>query len=78
MSGSHAKSGLHIVLLAVLLLAAAGCSSLKVENDRIDYKSQGSKLPPLEIPPDLTKPSADDRFAVPDINTQRRGDDFRL
>jgi outer membrane protein assembly factor BamC len=25
-------------------------------------------LPPLEIPPDLTRPSADDRFVVPDVN----------
>jgi outer membrane protein assembly factor BamC len=58
------------VVLAAALLAAAGCSSLKLESDKIDYKSQGSKLPPLEIPPDLTKPTANDRFAVPDINTR--------
>jgi outer membrane protein assembly factor BamC len=63
------KIGLQLVLAAALL-AAAGCSSLKLESDRIDYKSQGSKLPPLEIPPDLTKPTANDRFAVPDINTR--------
>src|SRR3990172_9363837 len=37
------------------------------EGDKIEYKSAG-KLPPLEIPPDLTRPTTDDRFAVPDIN----------
>jgi len=55
-----------MVLLPVLL---AACSSLPtLQNDRVDYKSQSAKLPPLEIPPDLTKPGADDRFSVPDIN----------
>ena len=51
--------------LAVLLLGA--CGSLDIlEPQRIEYKSAG-KLPPLEIPPDLTAPSRDDRFSVPDI-----------
>lgn len=50
--------------LAVALLA--GCSSLIPESKKIDYKSSG-KLPPLEIPPDLTKPSRDERYAVPDV-----------
>ncbi len=49
-----------------LLLAA--CSALpSLQGDKIEYKSAG-KLPPLEIPPDLTRPTADDRYAVPDIN----------
>lgn len=57
-------------ILAISMLAAllAACSSLpKLEGDKIEYKSAG-KLPPLEIPPDLTRPSADDRYVVPDIN----------
>ena len=54
-------------LLLPFLLAA--CSSLPtLQSDKVDYKSQSAKLPPLEIPPDLTKPGADDRFSVPDIN----------
>jgi outer membrane protein assembly factor BamC len=58
-----------MLLLAPLLLAA--CSGLpKIESDRIDYKSAGGKLPPLDIPPDLTKPGADERFAVPDLNVR--------
>mgnify|MGYP001563916481 FL=1 len=52
--------------MSMLLLAA--CSALpSIEGDKIEYKSAG-KLPPLEIPPDLTRPTTDDRYAVPDIN----------
>ncbi len=55
-------------LLAVLLGAALGaCGTLGLETKKIDYKSAG-KLPPLEIPPDLIRPTADDRFVVPDVN----------
>ncbi|HXV11270.1 MAG TPA: outer membrane protein assembly factor BamC [Burkholderiales bacterium] len=54
-------------VLALASLVLAACSSLGVETKKVDYKSTG-KLPPLEIPPDLTRPSADDRYAVPDIN----------
>ena len=60
-------SQLKMVTAAAALLLAA-CSALpSIEGDKIDYKSAG-KLPPLEIPPDLTRPTADDRYAVPDIN----------
>ena len=45
---------------------AAACPSC--EGDKVEYKSAAKKLPPLEIPPDLTRPTADDRYAVPDIN----------
>ena len=52
----------------LLALTLGACSMLpKLEGDRIEYKSAG-KLPPLEIPPDLTRPTADDHYAVPDIN----------
>ena len=54
------------VAAAATLLAA--CSALpSIQGDKIEYKSAG-RLPPLEIPPDLTRPTADDRYAVPDIN----------
>ena len=65
-------AGIVLTLLAVLALAACGGVLPKIESDRIDYKSAGGKLPPLEVPPDLTKPGADERYAVPDINA--RGD----
>ena len=54
------------VLAGVLLLGA--CSSLDSwleGKDKTAYKSSTS-LPPLEVPPDLTSPKGDSRFAVPD------------
>lgn len=51
-------------------IALAACGSLpriEIESKKVDYKSAG-KLPPLEVPPDLTRPSADDRYVVPDVN----------
>ncbi|CAG0930645.1 MAG: hypothetical protein EFKGCFLK_02202 [Rhodocyclaceae bacterium] len=59
------KSRLLPLLSALLLLA--GCSSMSIESKKIDYKSAG-KLPPLEIPPDLTSPNRDERYVVPDIS----------
>ena len=44
----------------------AGCHLLP-EAKKINYKSAG-KLPPLEIPPDLTAPGSDERYVVPDIS----------
>lgn len=51
---------------AALALALAACSSA-FESAKVDYKSE-KKLPPLEIPPDLTTPARDDRFQVPDTS----------
>ena len=55
----------------VLVALFAGCSSMPdiLQGEKIKYKG-ASQLPPLEIPPDLTSPSRDDRYAVPDVNTQ--------
>ena len=49
---------------AVLALVAglAGCSAL--ESDKIDYKSAG-KAPTLDVPPDLSQLSRENRYAVP-------------
>ena len=57
----------YFVLFALL----AGCGSMPeiLQGEKIKYKGAG-RLPPLEVPPDLTAPSRDDRYAVPDINTQ--------
>jgi outer membrane protein assembly factor BamC len=54
---------LFAALAATLVLS--GCSS--TESAKVDYKSE-KKLPPLEIPPDLTTPARDDRFQVPDTS----------
>lgn len=61
---------LRYCVVAALVLSSAGCGSLSIlESKKVDYKSSG-KLPPLEVPPDLTAPSADDRYAVPDVSPQ--------
>ncbi|MDP2640585.1 MAG: outer membrane protein assembly factor BamC [Betaproteobacteria bacterium] len=56
----------------VLVALLAGCSSMQdlIQGEKIQYKSESRQLPRLEIPPDLTSPSRDDRYAVPDVNTQ--------
>ncbi len=61
------RSFWHHLFCALLAVLLGACSSLGIETKKVDYKSTG-KLPPLEIPPDLTRPSADDRYVVPDIN----------
>ncbi len=54
-----------VVLVAAALLG--GCGSFEIPTKKIDYKSStNTKLPPLEIPPDLVRPSANDRYRVPD------------
>lgn len=57
-----------VIAAAAATLLVAACGGLSLSGDKIDYKSTGKKLPPLEVPPDLTRPTADDRYAVPDIN----------
>jgi outer membrane protein assembly factor BamC len=38
-----------------------------LEPKRIEYKTaSATKVPTLEVPPDLTSPTRDDRYAVPD------------
>lgn len=49
--------------------ACASLDSVIPESKKIEYKSAG-KLPTLEVPPDLTQPSRDERYAVPDISTR--------
>jgi len=51
-----------VVAVALALLGA--CSSNLLES-KIDYKSAG-KLPPLDVPPDLTAPSRDNRYQLPE------------
>jgi outer membrane protein assembly factor BamC len=54
--------------LALVLLA--GCSSMSdlMQGDKIEYKSSAKKAQPLEVPPDLTSPNRDDRYAVPEMS----------
>src|SRR5438105_608354 len=56
-------SRLFAAWLAVVAFALAGCESIGPVGKRIDYKST-SAAPPLELPPELSQPRYDDRFAV--------------
>ena len=55
-----------LAFLAVLLV---GCESMSLSSvgKRIDYKSAGA-TPSLELPPDLTAPTYDDRYSVNSAN----------
>lgn len=54
----------------VVAFALAGCSGSLLESKKIDYKSAAATAtrPTLEVPPDLTAPATDNRYAVPDLN----------
>jgi outer membrane protein assembly factor BamC len=63
------KRTLGIVVAAWFAAAAlSGCGTL-FDSNKVDYKS-AAKLPPLEVPPDLTSPTRDERYAVPDVGPQ--------
>jgi outer membrane protein assembly factor BamC len=55
--------------LAVLGAVSAGCSTSDIlpDSKKVAYKSAG-KIPTLEVPPDLSQISRDDRYAVPDAS----------
>ncbi len=53
-----------MALLAASFVALPGCSWFGTKNS--DYRSQGGRIQPLEVPPDLTQPTLDDRFTIPD------------
>lgn len=53
-----------LILAALAALSTVGCSTF---NKGIDYRTASSaRQTPLEVPPDLTQPSVDDRFSIPD------------
>lgn len=54
----------NLLIASLLGLLLAGCGAFS--NKSTDYRSQGGKIPSLEVPPDLTSPIADDRFVIPD------------
>lgn len=57
------------MLLAVTLAAGlAGCSSLGINTDKVDYRSVQQQRP-LELPPDLAPLPGNDRFTVPGVTT---------
>ncbi len=54
-----------VFVAAAFALGACSTATDLLEGKKVDYKSAGS-LPPLEIPPDLTTPTRDNRYVVPE------------
>ncbi|MFA7268732.1 MAG: outer membrane protein assembly factor BamC [Sterolibacterium sp.] len=63
------RNPVFTLLLSLFLTASilSGCGVF--QSKKIDYKSSG-KLPPLEVPPDLTTPNRDERYALPDTGSK--------
>jgi outer membrane protein assembly factor BamC len=60
---SFALNRTAVALTTFVLLS--GCSSL-LDSDKVNYKTEGgTKVVPLDIPPDLTQLTRDTRYAVP-------------
>jgi outer membrane protein assembly factor BamC len=58
-----------VLVLALTLVVAvtAACSRTIVPTKKVDYKSASkAESAPLEVPPDLPKPSTNDRYALPE------------
>jgi outer membrane protein assembly factor BamC len=60
------KTRQRLIATLCLPVLLAGCNSLNsLFEKKIDYRG-ATKLPPLEVPPDLTRPGRDDRYALPE------------
>ncbi len=65
MSAAPSSSSLSTTAWAVsLCLALSGCSALGslFGDDKVDYKSGGAKVKPLEVPPDLSQIAREGRY----------------
>lgn len=48
-----------------VLTACSGFNGILPESKKIEYKSEGKKIKPLDVPPDLITPERDGRYVVP-------------
>lgn len=65
------KHAIPLTLALATLLLAAGCSTSGTKST--EYRSttvKSSSSQPLEVPPDLSNPTVDDRFVIPDPKAQ--------
>jgi outer membrane protein assembly factor BamC len=58
-------TGLRAAVVLAACALAAGCSSLGLTSDKIDY-GRAAPTRPLDVPPDLSQLSRDERYAVPE------------
>lgn len=61
-----------ITVLTLMACALAACSSTGDEqkNKEFYYKAAAVKVRPLEVPPDLSTPASNDRYAIPGSNEE--------
>jgi outer membrane protein assembly factor BamC len=62
----------HLPVLAAVLCLATGCSWIPwFSEKKPDYQgAQARAAQPLDVPPELSSPTMDDRYSVPDPRTQ--------
>jgi outer membrane protein assembly factor BamC len=60
---------LHLALISATLVFLAGCSGWGTKSEA--YKNTTARpAQPLEVPPELTSPTMDDRYSIPDPRAQ--------
>ncbi|HZR69544.1 MAG TPA: outer membrane protein assembly factor BamC [Burkholderiales bacterium] len=63
------RAARRALLAATVTLTLVGCSTSFWEGKKIDYKSaEAQRTTKLDVPPDLTSPTRDDRYQVPDVS----------
>lgn len=72
---------LKVIFSTIAIVTFAACSTPgstdQVESKSFDYKAPPVKVPSLEVPPDLTSSSGDDRFGIPgEVDAGTRYSDF--
>jgi outer membrane protein assembly factor BamC len=55
----------RIGVSTAVLLSLISCSMFSSDRNRIDYGAAASRVPTLEVPPDLTTPLSDPRYKLP-------------
>ena len=56
---------LQIGIAGAVLVSLVSCSTLGADGKSIDYGAAASKVPTLEVPPDLTTPGSEERYRLP-------------
>ncbi|HEY8888145.1 MAG TPA: outer membrane protein assembly factor BamC [Gallionella sp.] len=56
---------LQIGISSVVLVSLVSCSMFGADSKRIDYAAAATKVPSLQVPPDMTTPASDERYQVP-------------
>lgn len=55
----------RVGVATAVVLSLASCGMFSSERNRIDYGAAASRVPTLEVPPDLTTPLSDPRYKLP-------------